>query len=84
MNSHPSALSLLLGNKIGSNEQISRLVKRTYKQRPSLPKYNFIWDPQVVLDYLSEWYPNNNLPLDQINQNNNNNNNSILLALSSS
>lgn len=66
INSHRSALSLLLGSKIGSDEQISRFLKGVYKQRPSLPKYNFIWDPQTVLDFISDWYPNDVLPLVQI------------------
>lgn len=66
LNSHRSALSLLLGNKVGSDEQVSRLLKGAYKQRPSLPKYQFIWDPQTVLNFISGWYPNEVLPLDQI------------------
>lgn len=66
LNSHRSALSLLLGNRIGSDEQVSRLLKGVFKNRPSVPKYNYTWNPQTVLDFIGNWYPNNNLPLDKL------------------
>lgn len=66
LNSHRSAISLLLGNNIGSNEQVSRLLKGVFKCRPSIPKYNTIWDPQVVLDFLDKWFPHTNLSLCQL------------------
>lgn len=39
INTHRSALSLLLGDNIGKDEQIKRLLKGVYKMRPNLPKY---------------------------------------------
>lgn len=66
INSHRSAISLLLGNNIGSDEQISRLLKGIFKCRPSIPKYNTIWNPQIVLDFMDTWYPHTNLTLCQI------------------
>ncbi|CAH0722817.1 unnamed protein product, partial [Brenthis ino] len=58
LNSHRSALSLLLGNNIGSDECIKRLLKGAYKLKPSRPKYTHTWDPQIVLNHISNWYPN--------------------------
>lgn len=66
INSHKSALSLLLGNNIGSDFIIKRLMKGVYKQKPSSPKYTTTWDPKVVLDCISEWYPNTNLSLNKL------------------
>ncbi|XP_049886475.1 uncharacterized protein LOC126380940 [Pectinophora gossypiella] len=66
LNSHRSALSLFLGDNIGSNESVKRLLKGAYRKRPNLPKYSFTWDPQVVLNCIAEWYPNEELTLERI------------------
>ena len=63
INSNRSALSLLLGNNIGADEKIKRLLKGIYRQKPSCPKYNTTWDPKVILDYVYQWYPNTELEL---------------------
>lgn len=34
--------------------------------RPSLPKYSHTWDPQKILDYIADWYPNTNLSIEKI------------------
>lgn len=66
LNSHRAAISLLLGNHIGSDEQVSRLLKGVFKCRPSIPKYNNVWNPQIVLDFVEKWFPNQNFDLSQI------------------
>lgn len=66
INSHRSALSLLLGGNIGSDDSIKRLLKGIYKQKPCIPKYVGTWDPQTVLNYIANWYPNRELSLDKI------------------
>lgn len=66
LNTHRSALSLLIGNNIGSDESIKRLLKGVFKIRPARPKYNCTWDPQIVLNLISEWYPNSDLSLERI------------------
>lgn len=66
LNSHRSALSLLLGNNIGSHDCVKRLLKGAFKLKPSRPKYTQTWDPQVVLDYVANWIPNNKLNLEKI------------------
>ena len=41
----------LLGVTV-NNELISRFKKGVFNRRPSLPKYQAIWNPKLVLDYL--------------------------------
>lgn len=76
VNSHRSALSLLLGNNVGSDERIKRLLKGMYRQKPSCPKYSRTWDPQIVLSKICNWYPNRELSLEKISKKL-----SVLLAL---
>jgi hypothetical protein len=76
LNSHRSALSLFLGKKIGSDDRIKRILKGAYKIKPNCPKYSSIWNPQILLNYVSNWYSNLALSLDKITKKL-----SILLAL---
>lgn len=66
LNSHRSAMSFLLGHNVGSDERVQRLLKGAFKQKPSFPKYCTTWDPQVVLNYIANWYPNRELNREQI------------------
>lgn len=66
LNSHRSALSLLLGNHVGTDENIKRFFKGVFKKKPPLPKYSETWDPAIVLDYIANWYPHENLKLEQL------------------
>jgi hypothetical protein len=52
INSHKSALSLIIGSRIGRDERIKRLLKGFYKTKPPLPKYRITWDPNIVLNTL--------------------------------
>lgn len=52
-NSHRSALSLILPNNIGDNPLLKRFLKGIFRLRPNKPKYNSVWDPQQVLEFLS-------------------------------
>lgn len=61
INSAKSALSLILGSDSIKDPQIRRFMKAVYKLRTPLPKYNITWDPTIVLNYLSNWYPNEGL-----------------------
>lgn len=51
-NSHRSALSLITSADLGSDPTLTRFLKGIFKLRPPRPRYNFVWDPQKVLDYL--------------------------------
>lgn len=63
INTLRSALSLLLGKQFSSDTNVSRFLKGVFKARPSFPKYQNTWDTNVVLDFISNWYPNEVLPL---------------------
>lgn len=67
INSHKSALSLILGN-IVNDERIRRFMKGVYRLRPITPKYNFTWDPNIVLNYLAQKFPNDNLNLETLSK----------------
>lgn len=66
LNSHRSALSALMGNNIGSDACVKRFLKGAYKLRPARPKYASTWDPQLVLNHISTWFPNTELSLEKI------------------
>lgn len=66
LNCHRSALSLLLGHEVGSDDCIKRLLKGAYKLKPNKPKYTCTWNPQVVLNFISNWYPNLDLSMEQL------------------
>lgn len=66
LNSHRSALSAFIGNNMGSDESVKRLLKGAFKLRPIRPKYSTTWNPQIVLNFISTWFPNNTLSLEKI------------------
>lgn len=66
LNSYRSALSLIIGSRVASDDRINRLFKGFYRLRPSLPKYKLTWDTSIVLDFLANLYPNRELPLEQL------------------
>lgn len=66
LNTHRSALSLLLGNSFGSNDDVKRLLKGAFRLKPATPKYSCTWDPQLVLNFVSQWYPHTELSLERI------------------
>ena len=51
-----SALSAILpkigGKTFGQNPNVSRMIKRIFKLRPSLPKYVTTYDPDIILRYI--------------------------------
>lgn len=51
-NSHRSALSLITSKNLGDDLRLKRFLKGIFRLRPSRPKYNYTWDPQLVLTYL--------------------------------
>ncbi|XP_026315626.1 uncharacterized protein LOC113226989 [Hyposmocoma kahamanoa] len=66
LNTYRSALSLVLGKNVGSHDYIIRFLKGVFKKKPCFPKYQCTWDTNLVLDFISNWYPNEDLPLDQL------------------
>ncbi|KAH9636696.1 hypothetical protein HF086_003244 [Spodoptera exigua] len=66
LNCHRSALSLIIGNRVGSDDRIKRLFKGFFKLRPTKAKYNSVWDPSKVLLHLRSWYPLDSLNLENL------------------
>lgn len=68
LNNHRSALSLICQNNMTQDDRIRRFFKGVFKLRPTFPKYSVTWDPNVVLAYLSNFYPNEILNLDVLSK----------------
>ena len=67
---HRSSISALHNNIEGrpveEHPQVSSLITSVFNKRLSQPKYNFIWDVQLVLDYLKKELSNKNDLLDKL------------------
>ena len=61
INTARSALSSVLdlpgGNTFGTHPLVTRFLKGVFKLKPSLPRYNSIWDVGTVLQYLKTLHP---------------------------
>ncbi|XP_047996617.1 uncharacterized protein LOC125242260 [Leguminivora glycinivorella] len=66
LNSHKSALSLIIGSRIGKDERIKRLLKGFYKSKPPMPRYKATWNPSIVLNTLKTWHPCSSLSLETL------------------
>uniref|UniRef100_A0A2H1W6Z8 SFRICE_006226 n=1 Tax=Spodoptera frugiperda TaxID=7108 RepID=A0A2H1W6Z8_SPOFR len=64
LNTFRSAISLILGPHVGSDERMTGFFRGIFKLRPKKPKYDERWDPSVVLKYLSNLHSNNTLSLE--------------------
>lgn len=62
-NSCRSALTLILPESTMNDIRLRRFFKGIQKCRPKKPKYNFSWDPKLVIDFLSTMFPNEELSL---------------------
>lgn len=63
LNTMKSALTLLLDPLVTSHAMITRLLKGVFKLKPPMPKYDITWDPIIVLNYLSDFYPYDDISL---------------------
>lgn len=63
-----SAISLISNNSIGKNRNISRLFKGIFMLRPTKPKYDRIWDVNIALRKIEEWFPLEELILGHLTQ----------------
>ena len=50
-------------SSIGNSPIVKRFLKGVFELRPPIPRYHFIWDVQIVLDYLKYLPPNLELSL---------------------
>lgn len=67
INSYKSALSLLFPNML-DDYRIKRFMKGVFRSRPAQPKYSMTWDTDIVLGYLSEQWPHENLDLETLSK----------------
>lgn len=44
--------SILTGQQIGNHPLVSRFMKGVFNEKPSLPKYQILWDPDYILQKL--------------------------------
>ena len=64
LNTARSALSTVLYiEDFGSNPVVTRFMKGIFELRKPTPRYTTIWDVSVVLNNLSDFYPNESLNL---------------------
>lgn len=66
LNTCRSALSLVIGEHVGLDQNVKRFFKGIFRSRPPKPKYDTSWDPSLVLKFLEELYPNETLSLEMI------------------
>lgn len=66
VNCHKAAISLLAGSL--EDDLIKRFCKGVFRLRPPLPRFNITWDANIVLDYLSSLYPNEELTLEKLSK----------------
>ena len=70
INSARSALSTFLtnnlGQTVGSLPSVTRFLKGVFQLKPPKPRYYFIWDVNIVLLFLGNFYPNEEIPLEYL------------------
>lgn len=66
LNCHRSALSILLGHEITVNDCVKRFFKGVYRLKPPAPKYNTTWDPNIVINYVADLFPNDSISLKEL------------------
>lgn len=65
INSYKSALGLILGPVV-NDERIKRFMRGVFRLRPTAPKYSLTWNPNIVLSYLADKWPNESLDLQNL------------------
>ena len=71
VNTARSALSMFMWDKttgltVGNLNSVKRLFKGIFELRPPKPRYSFIWDANIVIDFLKNFYPNEDIPLSHL------------------
>ncbi|CAD6224844.1 GSCOCG00005581001-RA-CDS, partial [Cotesia congregata] len=52
LNTTRSAIALISGSDLSSDELLSRFLKGVYRKKPTKPRYSSTWDVSPVLEYL--------------------------------
>lgn len=66
LNTCRSAISLVVGDHVGSDQNVKRFFKGIYRLRPPMPKYETTWDPDIVLNYLGKFHPLEEISLENL------------------
>ena len=70
LNTARCALSTVIllpnGNTFGNHPLVTRLMKGVFESRPTLPRYNSIWNLSTVLDFIKTLGPNEELSLKNV------------------
>lgn len=66
LNTYRSALGLIIGRQLSTNDIVSRFMKGVFKLKPVFPRYQSTWDTNVVLDFLFNYFPNENLCINKL------------------
>lgn len=64
LNTYRAALSLILTIDIGKDPSIKRFFKGVANLKPQRPRYEYTWDPQVVIEFLKTQFPHDQLTLE--------------------
>lgn len=64
LNTFRSALALILGKRMSQDDRLLRFMKGVYRTKPYFPKYETTWNPNLVLDHLSNFFPNESQSLE--------------------
>lgn len=66
LNVYRAAISLIMNNRLGEIPEISRFFKGVANEKPQKAKYSETWDPDKVLTFISDWFPNDTLTLERL------------------
>lgn len=66
LNIYRAAISLIMGNKLGKDPEVSRFFRGVANQKPKKPKYTSTWNPDVVLNLLETWWPLSSINLEKL------------------
>ena len=58
-----SSVALIEGLPAGQHPLVCRFMRAVYNRKPALPRYQSVWDPDVVLDLFQQWGPTGTLSL---------------------
>lgn len=68
LNNIRSAISLISDNEIGKNSLVKRFCTGVSKLYPPKAKYDFVWDPDPVIQKLKTIFPYENFSLEKISK----------------
>ena len=68
LNSMRATISKIGNTDLSNNRDINTFFKGLYRLRPSLSKYSFTWDVELVLSELESWFPLESLDLTKLTQ----------------